>query len=106
MKYTGWNSFMEDLFNGESYVLSRIMPLPFIDNAASDLNTVYTVLLEANSRCTKSKQHHIFLTFDQTLYTKAKEVKARHSGFENVIIHLGGFLILLSFLAALEKLCK
>ena len=32
-KYTGWNSFMEDLFDGESYVLSRIMPLPFIDAA-------------------------------------------------------------------------
>ena len=105
-KYMGWNSFMEEIHDGEEYVLSRLIPLPFVMAKATDLDTIYTVLYQAQLKCIKLKQRHIFVTFDLPLYIKAMEVKASCPEFENVLIRIGGFHWLMSFMGCIGSIME
>lgn len=87
---------MEDLFTGEPFFKSRTAPLPFINDPATDMDTVYTIVLEAYN------WNSILLMFDQPLYAKSQEVKDRmRPSFDNVIIHLGSFHMFISFMGAI-----
>lgn len=104
--YTGWNSFMEDINTNMPYEKSRIISLPMVNNAATDLNTIYTVLCYSQSKCKDFNQNKIFSTFDQSLYIKAREIVANYanSPTENlnlVIVRLGGFHLLMSFMGCI-----
>lgn len=105
-KYQGWNSFMEELFTGEKYVTSRIIPLPFIDGNPCNYDTIYTVLHDANLKCINHGQRHIFVTFDQPLYAKAREIMARSPQLDNVIVRIGGFHMLMSYMGCIGKIME
>lgn len=96
----GWNGFMEKLMCKRDYVTSEISVLPFINAPPSDWNTVYTTLISAAK---KSGQTSCLVTFDQPLYKKAREILAFTSEplLENVIVRLGGFHLLMSFLGCI-----
>uniref|UniRef100_A0ABD2VTT7 Uncharacterized protein n=1 Tax=Trichogramma kaykai TaxID=54128 RepID=A0ABD2VTT7_9HYME len=108
----GWNGFMEKFYNSGKprYETSKIMPLPFVNNPPSNYHTIYTVLTEANKICINKKQANIFVTFDQPLYWKAREILACCEGTEiadsinRVIVRLGGFHMLMSFLGSIGNI--
>ncbi|KYM96907.1 hypothetical protein ALC62_12417 [Cyphomyrmex costatus] len=99
----GWNGFMEQVTSDLPYVTSKIICLPFVNAPPSEYHTIYTSLVEAKNRCQRSKQVSCFVTFDQPLYWKACDIVAAADStcdLENVIVRLGGFHLLMSFMGA------
>lgn len=100
----GWNGFMEQITCSEPYSTSQTLFLPFINAPPSNYDTVYTSLLTAINKCKSIKQNVCFVTFDQPLYLKAREIVASFppdSDLGIVIVRLGGFHLLMSFLGAI-----
>ena len=68
------------------------------------MSTIYTVLDTVNKLMYKLDQRHAVLTFDEALYSKAKEVQWRMPDkFKNLVLRLGGFHTIMVFLAAIGK---
>lgn len=88
-----------------NHVVSRILCLPFVNAPASSYDTLYTVLLDSHERCNELKRH-ICITFDQPLYAKAREILACCPKFNNIIIRLGGFHLLLSYTGSIGYIMK
>lgn len=103
----GWNSFMEKMYKNSNYQTSKIIPLPFVNNPPSDYNTIFTVLSKAAAdNKLKHNQKRCFVTFDQPLYFKAREILASVESNElnelsAITVRLGGFHTLMSFLGAI-----
>lgn len=97
----GWNGFMELRTEGEKYECSKIVCLPFINATPNDYSTVYTSILTAHNECKSLNQNTCVVTFDQPLFWKARDVVACVSDFSNVIVRLGGFHLLMSFMGAM-----
>lgn len=100
----GWNGFMEQVTLALPYETSKIMCVPFIHEPPSEYDTIYSTLLEAIKRGKLAKQISIFVTFDQPLFWKASDIVAAAdsgSDLNNVIIRLGGFHLLMSFLGCI-----
>ena len=71
---------------------------------ASDISTIYTVLDTVDKLMYKLDQRHAVLTFDEALYSKAKEVQWRMPDkFKNLVLRLGGFHTIIVFLAVIGK---
>ncbi|KYM95812.1 hypothetical protein ALC62_13539 [Cyphomyrmex costatus] len=112
----GWNGFMQKMTNSDDYATSKIIPLPFVNASPSDLNTIFTVLIEASRRTIAQNQEVCVVTFDQPLYYKAKEIVASIDpqndpyNLRSIFVRLGGFHMLMSFLASIgfimESLAK
>lgn len=83
-----------------SFVRSKIICLPFINFPPSQYDTIHTALVLAVEKCKTSNQT-TFVTFDQPLYAKAQEIVANNPTFTGVIVRLGGFHLLMSFLGAI-----
>ena len=99
----GWNGFMEKLTCKMPYQMSRVIPLPFINSAPSDRNTIFSALKYAFEEAKKMNLHTCFVTFDQPLYQKAVEmVKSfdNRNDMSRIIVRLGGFHLLMSFLGS------
>ncbi|GBO01822.1 hypothetical protein AVEN_47716-1 [Araneus ventricosus] len=82
------------------FSISRILFLPFIPQPASDYSTVYSTLLCALENEERYGHDACTVTFDQPLYTKAREIVAaapEGSDLSNIVIRLGGFHLLSSF---------
>lgn len=78
--------------------------MPIIHQCSpSDYHTVYTSILTALAECKTVNQKKCVLNFDQPLYWKARDVVANESVPEmsNVVVRLGGFHLLMSFLGAM-----
>lgn len=134
LNYKGWHGFMESVHAQKDFKKSRIIYLPFINNPPNKYETVYTALLQAEAQRQQSKLADIFVTFDQPLYLKAREIKflvaqrakaAREARkakeangedvedeedvkdiFEHVHIRLGGFHLAMSFLGCIGFVMK
>ncbi|KYN08838.1 hypothetical protein ALC57_19059 [Trachymyrmex cornetzi] len=97
---------MEKLHSCRTYEVSKIVTLPFINNPPSDYDTIFTSLAEAAKQCQKLDQKVGFVTFDQPLYFKAREILASIDpqndphNLSSIIVRLGGFHLLMSFLGA------
>lgn len=98
-----WKGFVEVLSEDVSYSVSNITCLPFINQPPSNLTTINTALHNAVAECTKLNQKTCFVTFDQPLYIKARSIVAASEGssLQNVIVRLGGFHLLMSYLGAI-----
>lgn len=98
----GWNGFMEQRTHGETYECSKIVCLPFINAPPSEYSTVYTSILTAIDECKILNQKTCIITFDQPLYWKGRDVVGNKSipEFNNVVVRLGGFHLLMSFMGA------
>lgn len=75
-KIKGWLGFRESHSNTNDFSTSRILPLKFANAPPSDYKTIYTVLLEAARKAMEVGQKHAFVTFDQPLNWKAREILA------------------------------
>ncbi|KMQ84911.1 hypothetical protein RF55_16900, partial [Lasius niger] len=98
-----WNGFMENVTANRPYEKSKIICLPFINGIPSNYDTIFTSLLKAACLGRSCGQETIFVTFDQPLYWKARDIVAcaNESELSNVIVRLGGFHLLMSYLGAI-----
>lgn len=94
----GWNGFMAKLTCALPYAQSKILCLPFINSPPSHYHTIFTSLLMATEKCKTVNQSHCFVTFDQPLYIKARDIIS--NSFSNAVIRLGGFHLLMSFMGS------
>lgn len=69
-KADGWNGFMEKVHSNHTYHVSKVVPVPFINNQPSSYDTIFTALVEAAIQCQKQEKKICFVTFDQPLYYK------------------------------------
>lgn len=83
--------------NNEDFTTSTVMFLPFIHHPASNKDTIYTTLDCAVRSAKSHGKNCCTITFDQSLYYKAREIVAAadiHSDISNVTLRLGGFHML------------
>lgn len=99
----GWRGFMETLNIEQKFERSKVIYLPFLNSPPSSYD-IYTVLYAAVEKSRKLGIKTTFVTFDQPLYVKARDiVKAigKDSDLGNVVPRLGGFHLLMSFLGSI-----
>ncbi|KYN50496.1 hypothetical protein ALC57_00134 [Trachymyrmex cornetzi] len=98
----GWNGFIIEATNDKNYSQSFVSYLPFVNAPPTNYDTTYTVLVFASEKCKQLNQHTCFVTFDQPLYIKAKDIiSSENSNLSNVIVRLGGFHLLMSFMGSI-----
>lgn len=98
----GWSAFMAEITKNEPFSQTSILPLQFVNSPPSNYDIIYTVLNFASKKCTTMNQNTCFVTFDQPLYIKARDVVEKTLMFLNVIVRLGDFHLLISFMGAIR----
>ncbi|KAE8743262.1 hypothetical protein FOCC_FOCC011142 [Frankliniella occidentalis] len=100
----GWNGFMSSTMEGtSSYALTATLPLPFVNLNPSDPSTISTCLHFAAEQARIHHQKFCPVTFDQPLFWKAAEMVSaspQNSPLRKVIVRLGGFHLLMSFMGS------
>ena len=98
-----WAGFNAILYP-EMPVVSNIGYCPMIDGSSDYFSTIYTVLKHAQKISAAMGQPDTVITFDQAIYSKAKEIQWRFPNeFSNVVVRMGGFHIVLNILSLLGK---
>ena len=92
---------MQFVLAGSHSSPSTITMLPLIDMKPSDETCVYSTLLFVHSQARKVNMPSVCITLDQPLWLKAVEI-SRTSGL-NVVVRLGSFHLLMSFLGSIGK---
>jgi len=95
-----WNGFMQTAVTGTNYEKTRIEILPFINLDPSNPSTIYTALSFAKRQCELHGIKTCIVTFDQPLYIKAAEIVAASTDLPDVVVRLGGFHLLMSYLGS------
>jgi len=87
---------MKVAMKNDQYERSRIVALPFINLDPSNLSTIYT------AQCEKHRLQVCPVTFDEPLglYIKAAEIVASAQDLDKVVVRLGGFHLLVSYLGS------
>lgn len=97
----GWNGFMVPAIDRLQFSRSKILFLPFIRSPPIDYNMALTSLMEA-SNCGKAhRQKIMFVTFVQPLFIKARYEHGLYPELNSVVVRLGGFHLLLSFMGCI-----
>ncbi|XP_043503861.1 uncharacterized protein LOC122525249 [Polistes fuscatus] len=97
-----WRGFMEVLTAENTYHVSKVVCLPFINQPPSNMSTINTALRAALVEARQIKQKTCFVTFDQPLYYKARAiVGASQDTLKDVVVRLGGFHLLMSYLGSI-----
>lgn len=100
----GWNGFMEQVTSDLSFAKSRVLYLPFINAPPSNYDTIFTTLVIAAKKCKALGQSSCFVTFDQPLYFKARDIISSvdsQSDLASINVRLGGFHLLMSFMGSI-----
>jgi hypothetical protein len=102
----GWSGMMQLITHGEHPGQASTMFLPMIDLNPSDLNCVYSTLIFV---CDHAHRYGVtpIITFDQPLWWKAMtivESETDSSKLSYVVVRLGGFHTLMSFLGSIGHL--
>lgn len=76
--------------------------LPFINSPPTRYDTIFSALRVASEKCILQDQKTCFVTFDQPLYLKAKDILASCDDPElkSVVLRLGGFHLLMPFMGS------
>ena len=96
-----WSGFMKTVLSSDDFHTSRIETLPFINLDPGNLSTIYTALSFAQTQCEKHGLKICPVTFDQPLYQKASEIVAASADLDRVIVRIGGFHLLMSYLGSI-----
>ncbi|ELU12840.1 hypothetical protein CAPTEDRAFT_186526 [Capitella teleta] len=95
-----WDEFMQLASKGENYEKTRIEILPFINRQPTNPSSIYTALNFAREQSSLHGMETCFVTFDQPLYAKAIEILASDEILQGVVVGLGGFHLLMSFMGS------
>ena len=96
-----WSGFMKSVTSCEHSSPSRIEVLPFINLEPSNPSTIYTALCYAQKLCDDNNLRVCIVTFDQPLYQKASEIVASSNQLQTVVVRLGGFHLLMSYMGSI-----
>ena len=98
----GWSGYMTDVSKGDYPGQSIVHMLPIIDLDPTDMSCIYSTLLFVIKQAKELNIPTPILTFDQPLWLKAMEiVKALDL---KVILILGGFRTMMSYVGSIGKL--
>lgn len=102
----GWSGMMKLLNTGDHPGQSSVIFLPLIDMDPGDLTCIYSTL---HFVCSHAARYQVtpILTFDQPLWWKAMSIiegEPSDSPLKSIILRLGGFHVLMSFLGAIGYL--
>ena len=101
---TWWQGYMKIICKQEFVECTKVMALPFVMNPPSDLDTIYTCLCMAADISKENGKEFTMVTFDLPLYMKALQITLSlppESKLKNVIIRLGGFHLIISFMGCI-----
>ena len=80
---------------------------PMIQGSSAEFSTIYTVIKSVQAISASLGQSSSVVTFDLTIYSKAKEIQWRYPNeFKNLTTRIGGFHIALNFLSVIGKQFK
>ncbi|CAH0746943.1 unnamed protein product [Bemisia tabaci] len=97
-----WSGYMTlSTKNFTEFSTSSVIALPFINLDPSNLTTLYSALQFAKSESKRYKMESTIVTFDQPLFYKACDIKYASDDLNDLIIRLGGFHTLMSFLGSI-----
>jgi hypothetical protein len=98
-----WNGFIKQVTSGLDFYGSKINFLSFIRTPPTDYDTVFISPFEASERSKGHFQKTCFVTFDQPLFFKARDIVegGQHSELRCVVARLGEFHLLMSFLGCI-----
>ena len=96
-----WSGFMKVVMRNGHYATSRLLTLPFINLYPGNLSTIYNALYFAQTQCEKYGLRVCPVTFDQPLYIKAAEIVTPTQCLDKVVVRLGGFHLLMSYLGSI-----
>ena len=99
-----WLRCMQNLTHGEHPPKPKITFHPIIDLNTSDYTCIYSTLLFAFEQSKKLNIETPAVTFDQPLWKKAVEIAVEKSLL--IVVRLGGFHKLMSFLGSVGTLMK
>ena len=99
-----WSGFMKVAMQSDQYDRSRIETLPFINLDPSNPSTIYTALRFAQQQCEKHGLKVYPVTFDQPLYIKAADIVLSSNDLDKVVVRLGGFHLLMSYLGSIGQI--
>lgn len=73
---------MEEVTDGQVFSYPKILFVPFFHAPPTDYDTVLTSLLDAAARSKVHGQKTCFVTYDQPLYMKARDIVQNYPGAE------------------------
>jgi len=98
--HTQWNGFMQLHQRNNSHPgKSEVFMAPIINLNPSDENCIYSTLLFIQRQATSMDIPTASVTFDQPLWLKAHEIASSKN--LNIVVRLGGFHTLMSFLGSI-----
>ncbi|KYN19070.1 hypothetical protein ALC57_08602 [Trachymyrmex cornetzi] len=94
---------MQYLTDKQEFEISKVLFYPFINASSSDYNTIYTAEVTSAEKAVCLGMKTCFITFDQPLYMKARDILAATliSDETFIVIRLGGFHMLMSFMGCI-----
>ena len=102
-KVPTWSAF-NAMVHQQTPVRTNIGYCPMINGSPTDFSTVYTVMKSLQKMMKSLGQKESVITFDLAIYIKAKEIQWRNPDeFDDMVVRMGGFHIILNFLALLGK---
>ena len=100
-----WSGWVSSTAASSNESLSNIGYMTPIFNPATDSSTVQQCLMTSMEATAKISQEYTFVTFDLAMAKIAYNIVwSMPEKFKNVIIHLGGFHIMCSYMGALGKM--
>ena len=75
----GWSGFNSLVFL-ETTLPTVIGYCPMINGSSTEFSTIYTVIKKAQNMCTSLSQKDVVITFDQAIYSKAKQIMWKYPG--------------------------
>ena len=94
-----WSGFMQKYLNGDHSEKATVNFLPIINLNSSNEFCIYSTLLFVEQQAQQLDIPTLCITFDQSLFIKAFEISKAKS--MNIVIRLGGFYLLMSFLVGI-----
>jgi hypothetical protein len=98
-----WNGFIKQVTSGLDFYGSKIIFLSFIRTPPTDYDTVFISPFEASERSKGHFQKTCFVTFDQPLFFKARDIVegGQHSELSCVVVRLEEFHLFMSFVGCI-----
>ncbi|GBN50756.1 hypothetical protein AVEN_185748-1 [Araneus ventricosus] len=103
--HKGWSGFMDIVAGKRCYDKSAVIPFPFVNLQPSDPISINTCLHVSAEECRKLQQRCI-VTFKLPLFIKAIDIVSQADEIDElskVIVRLGGFHLLMSYMGAVAK---
>ena len=100
-----WPGFMQAITKGDHQGKASFHFLPMVDIDPTNMSCVYSTLVFVNDQCIKYGIQPI-VTFDQPLWMKAKLILSQEESLKDLILILGGFHTLMSFLGSICHIMK